>query len=268
MNSLKFYILFLLTFFYVVAYSQEAVKMGHDKLRLIWSDEFDYNGYPDSLKWTYEEGLVRNQEPQYYTKKRLENCRVENGHLVIEARHENYRNAQFTSASITTAGKFQWQYGRIEVRAKVPTGQGVWPAIWMKGSNQLQGISWPYCGEIDILEYVGKDPNTVWQTVHYDLQGYVCNTKKTYMNIPVDEDYHVYSIDWNEHKMIFAVDHIETHVVDLSIIGKQNNPFHKPFFLLLNLALGSYERETMAGTPNPLILPAKYYVDYVRVYQR
>ncbi|MDR3246305.1 MAG: glycoside hydrolase family 16 protein, partial [Prevotellaceae bacterium] len=128
-----------------------------NKWELIWSDEFNYSGLPNSRKWNYEEGFVRNREAQYYTKARLENAKVENGELVITARKEAYDAASYTSASINTRGKFEFQGGRIEVRAKLPEGRGVWPAIWTLGTN-INKVGWPVCGEIDIMEFVGYEP--------------------------------------------------------------------------------------------------------------
>ena len=142
--------------------------------KLVWSDEFDYQGLPDANKWDYEVGFVRNKESQYYTRARPENARVEGGNLVIEGRHETYsdpnakgRNAgkaaEYTAASLITRKKAEWKYGRVEIRARLPEGKGVWPAIWMLGSN-IGEIGWPACGEIDIMEFVGHDPNHVHAT--------------------------------------------------------------------------------------------------------
>nr|WP_262919837.1 glycoside hydrolase family 16 protein [Niabella hibiscisoli] len=150
---------------------------------------------PDSTKWGYESGLVRNKEPQYYTVKRQENCRVENGSLVIEARKEPYEGAAYTSASLTTLGKRSFRYGRIEVRAKVPKGLGSWPAIWMLGTNRGP-VKWPHCGEIDIMEFVGKDSSLVYGTLHYSdkEQKYQMKGAKPAMGAPYN-DYHLYAIE-------------------------------------------------------------------------
>ncbi|MBN1818816.1 MAG: DUF3472 domain-containing protein, partial [Sedimentisphaerales bacterium] len=128
--------------------------------KLTWGDEFDYTGLPNADKWDYEVGFIRNQEKQYYTKARAENARVEDGMLIIEGRKEKYDRADYTSASIHTWGKQHFLYGRIEVRAKLPTGRGTWPAIWMLGINRRE-LGWPACGEIDIMENVGFDPDTI-----------------------------------------------------------------------------------------------------------
>ncbi|HRU01999.1 MAG TPA: glycoside hydrolase family 16 protein, partial [Victivallales bacterium] len=157
-----------------------------DEWKLIWCDEFNNNGLPDPTKWNYEYGFVRNEEKQYYTRERMENARVENGLLIIECRKEKFKNhmfklgsnswktkleyADYTAASIITKNKFSVKYGRIEVKAKLPHGQGVWPAIWMLGdSHDTKG--WPTCGEIDIMEFVGKEPGTIHGTVHFAING-------------------------------------------------------------------------------------------------
>ena len=161
--------------------------------RLTWSDEFDKPGLPDKAKWSYETGFVRNNELQLYTRDRPENARIENGLLVIEGRKERYANpnyqpgadskksrrsgvefADYTAASLITEGKASFLYGRVEVRAKLPHGKGVWPAIWMIGTNRVT-VGWPRCGEVDIMEFVGKEPDRVHANVHYSQGG---NTSK------------------------------------------------------------------------------------------
>ena len=164
----------LLSLFASVACAQEW--------QLVWSEEFEYVGLPDRTKWNYEEGFVRNEEMQYYTQGRKENVRIENRVLVIEGRIENFKNpkykegsehwkeqrefARYTSGSINTLGKATFRYGRIEVRAKMPQGKGMWPAIWMMGINRTD-VGWPRCGEIDIMEYVGKNPHTIHANAHF-----------------------------------------------------------------------------------------------------
>ncbi|MFT3822285.1 MAG: glycoside hydrolase family 16 protein [Chitinophagaceae bacterium] len=250
--------------------------------KLVWSDEFDYTGLPDSTRWTYEKGFVRNKEPQYYTSRRLENCRVENGMLVIEARKENFPNAAYkpgstewpakdsvaayTSASLITLGKKTWKYGRIEVRAKVPKGIGIWPAIWMLGENRGP-VKWPECGEIDIMEFVGRDSTRVYGTVHYaDSTGkYGHQGEKPVMGAPYDE-FHIYALNWYPDRMEFYYDDQKFFVFDLSKSqNSKDNPFQKKFYLLLNLALG--RQGTLGGPLDDRSLPCKYFVDYVRVYQ-
>jgi beta-glucanase (GH16 family) len=246
--------------------------------KLIWNDEFNYNGLPDSSKWTYETGHIRNAEKQYYTK---QNARVQNGYLVIEARKENHPNqfydakrvnwkfrdslASYTSASITTLGKQYFKYGRVEVRAKLPKGLGVWPAIWMLGRNR-EKVGFPFCGEIDIMEFVGHDSNHVHASLHYPIDT-AGNTASKGGEIKVQQpynDFHVYAIEWNRKRIDYYFDNSLYHSVDISKITiSKSNPFRKPFFLLINLALGgSWGREIDDG-----ILPQQFLIDYVRVYK-
>ncbi|MGY0041158.1 RagB/SusD family nutrient uptake outer membrane protein [Pedobacter sp. NJ-S-72] len=241
----------------------QEIKKG----KLIFSDEFNYTGLPDSLKWTYEVGLVRNKEPQYYTSKRMENARVEDGNLVIEAKKEDYKGAKYTSASLITLGKKHFRYGRIEVKAKVPKGLGSWPAIWMLGENR-QLVKWPNCGEIDILEYVGKDSTQVYGTVHRsyaDCAKYHYIGEKPKVGAP-HEDYHIYAIEWNKKSISFYYDDLKYFVFEYKKAAYDPGKiFKRPFYLLLNLALG--REGTLGGPLDDHILPLKYYVDYVRVYK-
>lgn len=255
-----------LTFTFIIVFISLQPLPASAQRKLVWSDEFNYNGHTDSTKWDYEVGFVRNKEPQYYTHKRLENCRVENGTLVIEAKKEAYKGAGYTSASLITLGKQEWTYGRIEARAKVPRGAGIWPAIWMLGKNRTK-VKWPNCGEIDILEFIGKDSTRVFGTVHYSdsLNKYQSEGKKPVVGAPY-EDFHIYAAEWYADRIEFYYDDLKYFVFDLKKSDKPSgNIFQKEFYLLLNLALGG------AGTfPGPLsddALPAEYLVDYVRVYQ-
>ncbi|SDL12515.1 glycoside hydrolase family 16 protein [Siphonobacter aquaeclarae] len=259
----------LLLFFLLIPACLYAQKPSARKL--VWSDEFDGNGRPDPSKWTYEKGFVRNKEPQYYTVDRTENARVENGMLVIEARKEtdfsDGEQIPYTSASLITLGKHAWKYGRFEVRAKVPKGLGSWPAIWMKGAN-YPGTKWPFCGEIDIMEFVGKDSSLVYGTVHYaDSTGkYRMEGKKPSVGAPYD-DFHVYALEWSEDHMDFYYDDLKYFTYELKKADNRTagNPFQKEFFLMLNLALGN--PKNLGGRLDDRILPVRFYVDYVRIYQ-
>ncbi len=169
-----------------------GVAAGQER-KLIWSDEFNTPGAPDPAKWGYESGLVRNEESQFYTEGRRENARVENGMLVLEARKERWPNPQhqsgandwrksrretaYTSASVTTQGKAEWTYGRVEVRAKLPTGRGLWPAIWLLGAS-CPTVGWPLCGEIDIMENVGYEPDVIHANIHTQAYNHVQKTNK------------------------------------------------------------------------------------------
>ncbi len=251
--------------------------------KLVWNDEFDKPGLPDSSKWKMEEGFFHNEEQQYYTKNRTENARVENGNLIIEARKEKFDNkdfdaskkgfkyayphADYTSASLTTKGIQHFKYGRIELRAKLPKGKGVWPAFWMLGENRDQ-IGYPFCGEIDIMEYTGKDPNRIHATIHYsrnDGSEKVVSSGTTFKKRKPFNDFHVYAMEWNKKKIDFYFDKKKYYSFDIEEAGdKKNNPFYKPFYLILNFALGG----TWGGTIDDKILPQQFLIDYVRVYQK
>jgi beta-glucanase (GH16 family) len=259
------------------AHTQDSLKR-----KLIFDDEFNYSGLPDSTKWTYEEGFVRNSEPQYYTVKRLENCRVENDMLVIEARKESYPNAAYkpgsnkrgekeqfapyTSASINTRGINSWKYGRVEVRAKVPGGLGTWPAIWMLGDSH-GAISWPKCGEIDIMEFLGRDSTKVHGTMHWaDSTGKHVQQGEGPVVGRLDDGFHIYAVDWDEKQVTFYYDSLKYFVFRYDkAVANPGSTFQKKFYLLLNLALG--DQKNWGGPLDEGILPVKFYIDYVRIYQ-
>ena len=254
----------------------EVYKIGDrlssvDEMKLVWADEFDTNGDVNPNNWTYEKGFVRNQEIQYYTESRPENCRVEGGQLIITGRKENFSygttgfsDGTVTSASIITNKKHSWQYGRFEIRAKIPGGKGSWPAFWAKGDSQNTGQGWPRCGEIDIMEYAGKDPVMIHNAIYGESSSnYKSETKRIYQDY--SKSFHVYSLDWNVNQLTFAIDNIVTHVVDIKNITP--NPFNQKFSILLNLALGASTERTLAGKLDQSILPIEFRVDYVRVYQ-
>ncbi|RUA06463.1 MAG: glycoside hydrolase family 16 protein [Flavobacteriia bacterium] len=247
---------------------------------LIWSDEFDYTGLPDDTKWDYEYGFVRNKEDQFYMKERLENSEVKDGNLIITSRKERFKNpwykegspdwqrnreyVEYTSASVITRGKFSVKYGRIEVRAKLPGGKGTWPAIWMLGDN-ISEVNWPRCGEIDIMEYLARNSDQIYGTCHYgDKDGKHRSDGK---HISVDpkptKDFHIYAINWYPDKIDFFYDNRKyfTFRTDQANVGN-NNAFHKPFYLLMNLALGGW-----GGEIDNSVMPQEYFIDYVRIYR-
>jgi beta-glucanase (GH16 family) len=238
--------------------------------KLVWSDEFDKPGLPDKTKWGYEEGLVRNHEAQYYTKDRLENARVKNGMLVLEGRkvvfaHSNgERWTGYTSASLTTEGKASWTYGRIEVRAKLPKGRGVWPSIWLLGEN-MRSTGWPRCGEIDIMEFVGKAPGAIHATVHYSMDGkHASNSGACPLPNPKSA-FHNYAMEWWPDRIDFFFDDKKYYTVPVEKAQAGfENPFHKPQYLILNLALGG----SWGGPIDNAALPQKFMIEYVRVYQQ
>ena len=253
---------FLLIVAPVVLFSDCSSKKIEQVGSLIWSDEFNYSGLPDNTKWKYEVGLIRNSEPQYYTENRLKNCEVKDGNLVITAHLEDFQGAKYTSASINTLGKFDFTQGRIEVRAKLPSGRGVWPAIWTLGVN-VGWVGWPRCGEIDIMEYWGHYPNSVHANVHtYDYNHTKGNGRGGSI-IYQDpwKEFHVFAVEWFSDKLDFYLDEYKYYSCPRKGEGLGEWPFVAPQYLLLNLAL-------IGGSPgiDDSIFPVEYQVDYVRIY--
>ncbi|KAF0238535.1 MAG: hypothetical protein FD181_907 [Prolixibacteraceae bacterium] len=235
---------------------------------LVWEDHFDVAGLPDSKIWSYEEGYIRNNEAQYYTKERLENVRVENGNLVIEARKDNWNGHKITSASINTYGKKSILYGRIEVKAKLPTGIGTWPAIWMLGDVFKQGTGWPACGEIDIMENVGYEPDVIHANIHTKAYNHVKGTNKG-NKITIEKPYekfNVYAVEWFEGHMDFYLNDKLYFSFKNEGTGSGTWPFDKPHYLLINFAVGG----AWGGQKgiDETIFPQKYYIDYVKVYRK
>ncbi len=236
--------------------------------KLVWSDEFNTDGRPDAGKWSYETGYIRNNEIQFYTDDRPENARVENGMLVIETRKDNYKGHEVTSASLHTKDKAEWTYGRFEIRAKLPTGKGMWPAIWMLGANSRESAGWPECGEIDILENVGFEPDVIHANVHTKAYNHAIGTNKgdkIEVKAPYDTFY-VYSIEWTPEYIEFFVDDTRYFRFENEHKGNAEWPFDKPFYLILNAAYGGGWGGRQGVDDS--ILPQKYYIDYVRVYQK
>lgn len=256
--------------------------------KLVWNDEFDKDGAPDPSIWNYENGFVRNHELQWYEP---ECASINGGILTIEAKKVSRKNPwfekgssdwrksrsdiEYASACITTKGKRHVKFGKICVRARIPVGEGAWPAIWLLGET----MEWPSCGEIDIMEYYryeGKPTilaNACWgNDKKYDA---VWNSQK----IPYDhflnkdpfwaEKFHIWSMEWDKDAIKLYLDDELLNVIDLhktvnGKIGKGKNPFHQPHFLLLNLAIGGDN----GGTPDIECYPLKYEIDYVRVYEK
>lgn len=235
---------------------------------MVWNDEFSYSGLPDAAKWGYDVGGSGwgNNELQYYTENRLENARVENGNLVVEARKENYGGMEYTSARLVTRQKGDWLYGRMEAYAKLPSGRGTWPAIWMLPTNWAYG-SWPKSGEIDIMEYVGYDPGVVHGSIHTEAYNHVLGTQITStINVPTAETaYHLYAVEWSPEKIDIYVDNTKYFTFANEHTDYTTWPFDKAFHLLLNIAVGGNWGGAQGVDPN--IWPQRMYVDYVRVYQ-
>ncbi|MEM9080027.1 MAG: glycoside hydrolase family 16 protein [Verrucomicrobiota bacterium] len=239
---------------------------------LVWADEFTQadGSAPDPAKWGYDIGRGSNgwgnAELQYYTNSR-DNSRIENNELVIEVREEtNFLNsgANYTSARLLTQGLAEFQYGRIEARIRVPSGQGLWPAFWTLG-NDFPTTPWPFCGEIDIMEFVGREPNEIFGTIHGP--GYSGGASFSGIQTFVDEvsdDYHVFVIEWEEDLIRWYVDGVQYHEAEPSDVAPNSWEFNsRPFFLILNCAVGGNFGQ--AVDPN-LTFPRQMNVDYVRVY--
>lgn len=237
---------------------------------LVWSDEFDYTGTPDTSKWSYDIGTSidgwGNNELEYYTAD-SKNVRVENGVLIIEAHKDSLEGKPYTSTRIVSKGKGDWLYGRIEVKAKLPHGRGTWPAIWMLPTEWKYG-DWPASGEIDIMEHVGYDPGIVHGTIHTESYNHIKQTQKEGKIAVTDaqENYHVYAIEWRKDKMDFKVDDKVYHSVTRDPKEDYKGwPFDIPFHLIMNVAVGG----NWGGKEgvDESIWPQRMEIDYVRVYR-
>lgn len=247
------------------------------KWTLVWNDEFSGadGSSPDSSKWTYDTGGKGwgNQELEYYTK-RKENARIEKGNLVITTRRETYTGADgvtrdYTSARLKTQGLFAQAYGRFEARIKIPEGQGMWPAFWMLGED-IPSAGWPKCGEIDIMENVGKEPGTVHGSLHGPSTAGSTSDLTSIFNLPAGQnfadDFHLYAIEWEPDMVRFYVDsnlYATFNSSQWPAGGKW--VFDHPFFIILNLAVGG----NWPGSPDASTrFPQSMLVDYVRVYTK
>lgn len=247
---------------------------------LIWSDEFDADGRPRPENWRYEYGFVRNQELQWY---QPENARCENGLLIIEARRERVANprydpgshnwrrdresAEFTSSCLLTRGLHQWRYGRFEMRARIDTRPGLWPAFWTLGVER----PWPACGEVDIMEYYRGQllANAAWLGDRRAAQWDATRRPLDKLHQPDwASRFHIWRMDWDHESIRLLVDDQLLNEVDLDATSNHDaeraNPFRQPHYLLLNLAIGGNQ----GGDPSATRFPARLEVDYVRVYQR
>lgn len=252
-----------------------------------WSDEFNGNGAPDSTIWNFEEGFVRNQEVQWY---QVANAWQQDGCLIIEARREHRKNPtydpasrfwgkkrefiDYTSACLTTKGKKSFLYGRLEVRAKIPTAAGAWPAIWTLGND----MEWPSCGEVDIMEYyrIDSEPHILANAAWGNDQRFhaVWNSRKIPFAHFIERNqdwenlFHVWRMDWDETHICIYLDDELLNDIPLSTtvngsIGNGENPFKKLHYILLNLALGGQN----GGPIDDSALPMRYEIDYVRFYR-
>ncbi len=243
---------------------------SYEGYKLVWSDEF--NSPTLSSDWTFELGDGcpalcgwGNDELEFYKK---ENTSLVDGKLIITAKSESFGGRNYTSSRLITKGKKSFTYGRMDIRAQLPKGQGLWPAIWMLGEN-IDQVSWPKCGEIDIMEMIGGSvedrDRTVHGTVHWDNAGSYANyggSTKLSTGIFNDE-YHVFSILWDRQKIVWLLDGVQYHVIDITPGNLEE--FHKPFFFILNVAVGG----RWPGSPDGnTVFPQQMKVDYVRVFQQ
>jgi beta-glucanase (GH16 family) len=260
--------------------STEKNDNSYNGYQLVWSDEFNTDGPPDFVKWTYERGFVRNQELQWY---QPDNAICKNGMLVIEARRERIKNpnykpdsknwmlnreyAEYTSSSLTTKGIYSRMFGRFEMRGRIDTRPGMWPAFWTLGDDG----NWPSCGEIDIMEYYRGIllANAAWAS-EKPWSPIWDDSKKpiTDFNDPNwSEKFHVWRMDWDANSIELYVDDLLLNTIDLQKTinqdGQNENPFHQPHYIIVNLAIGG----TQGGDPSETEFPAKYEIDYIRIYR-
>lgn len=231
-----------------------------------WSDEFNYTGAPDASKWTLETGGGGwgNNEVQFYTNS-TNNARVEGGNLIVEARRESMGGRDYSSARLNSVGTFT--YGKIVARVRLPQGKGTWPAFWMLAKNQSYGSQyWPDNGEIDVLEHVGYDPGTIHGSVHTAAFNHVQNTQKTAStrNASFNSSFHEYAVEWTPARIDWYLDGVKYFSFANTGQGYREWPFDKPFFLLLNIAIGG-NWGGVQGVDDG-IFPQRMEVDYVRVY--
>ncbi len=238
-------------------------SQGGNFTNLVWQDEFNVDGAPDASKWVLETGRGPgndgwgNQEAQYYTTS-SNNVSISGGTLKITAIKENFNGAAYTSARLKTQGKFDFKYGKVVMRAKLPSGGGTWPALWMLGSN-ITSVPWPDCGEIDIMEHVGNQQNKIFSTLHYPGHSGGNGVSGNTINATVSSAFHEYSMVWTDTAIKFYIDNVQFH----SFTNTGSLPFNQNFFLLLNFAMGG----NFGGAIDPNFTQSTYEIDYVKVYQ-
>ncbi len=237
--------------------------LNAQEMKLVWEENFD-GELLNTNDWNFElgDGCPHlcgwgNNEKQTYTS---ENARLEDGYLIITARKEG---DQYTSSRLTTKGKREFQYGKMEARLKLPKGSGLWAAFWMLGAN-IDELGWPGCGEIDIMEYVGREPGSLFTTLHTpDSHGNSRNTRKAPVE-GIEEGFHKYTLEWTDAKISFFVDDKHFYTFAPDVKTEEIWPFDQPFYFIFNLAVGG----NFGGSEiDPAIFPADYVVDYIRVYQ-
>ncbi|GEM56383.1 glycoside hydrolase [Flavobacterium branchiophilum] len=249
---------------YVSAYNGTQFISGNKTLTvlknagILWQDEFNVDGAPDGSKWGYDIGNSGwgNNEIQYYTN-RLDNSVVSNGTLKIITKKEAFGGSAYTSARLLSKGKFSFKYGRVDIKAKLPSGAGTWPALWMLGDN-ITTVNWPSCGEIDIMEHLGSEPNKIHGSLHSpNNYGGNANTGITTISNATTE-FHIYSLVWNATEIKFLVDNVQFY----ALANNSTLPFNNNFFFILNTAMGGW-----GGTVDPNFVGTTFEIDYIRVYQ-
>jgi len=225
---------------------------------LVWADEFEVNGAPDPTNWTFEVGAGGwgNNELQFYTN-RSQNASVSGGMLKITAIKENFSGSPYTSARLISKDKFEFKYGRVEIRAKLPAGSGTWPALWMLG-NDINSIGWPACGEIDIMEHRGNDPNKIHGSLHYPGRSGGNPVTSTTTAPNVSTTFNVYRVDWSATNIKFYVN----NNLFFNVPNSLSIPFNKDFFMILNIAMGG----TFGGSVDPAFTSSSMEIDYIRVF--
>ena len=251
---------------YVFAYNGDKFISGTTIVtvyvipKAVFFDEFSVDGAPDSSKWGYDLGNNNgwgNNEAQYYTN-RTQNAVVSNGTLKINLIKEAYQGYNYTSARLLSKGKYSMKYGKVEIRAKIPSGGGTWPALWMLGDN-IDSVGWPACGEIDIMEHVGNQLNRIFGTLHYPGRSGGNADGASVMISNATTEFHIYSMEWNASTIKIYVD----NQLFFTYNNNANSPFNQNFFFIMNVAMGG----NFGGTIDPNVTNATMEVDYIRVYQ-
>lgn len=231
-----------------------------DYTNLVFSDEFDVAGAPDPTKWSYDLGSGGgwgNGEAQFYTNS-SENVTVTGGNLKITAKLQSQGGSSYTSARLKSENKFEFTYGKIEFKAKMPTGGGTWPALWSLGQNYATN-TWPACGEIDVMEHRGNTPNVIHGTLHYPAVSPGSGNTNSITITNASTEFHIYKAIWSPTSIKFYVDNVLFH----SVANSLTLPFNSDFFLIMNVAMGG----TFGGAIDPAFTQSTMEVDYVRVYQ-
>ncbi len=271
MKSVKNALLILFTISLISACQPKKPSQKDNNYELVWSDEFETDGLPDSSKWSYDtegnSGGWGNNEEQFYTVGKKENASVENGILKITALREDIEGKKYSSARLMS--KADWQGGRMEIRAKIPGGRGTWAAIWMMpGGWSFNDGNWPEVGEIDIMEHVGHESNTIHASAHSkDYQWQVGTQKTGIMTVPdATENFHNYILDWTDTVMKVYVDDSCYFTYQNEGLGESKWPYDKPYYLLLNVAVGG-AWGSIKGIDDAAF-PQTMEVDYVRIYKK